>query len=205
MFDLADGGEIFVELFAVARGDALLEAAGFSLHGVHDALAVLEAAGLLGDFFGGAVDEQFFENFRRPVIGGHRDAAARDGQAGAAVGGAEDEAAEARGGREFLEHELVEGNGVAKTARARMRRGGEKARLAGMSAVHVGMRHAGEDGEIAAQVAQRLEVGRQREVAAGLGGEKVLGVNAQRGADGDEAADGAGGGGRGKRAGSGSE
>ena len=67
---------------------------------------------------------------------------------------------------DLLRGELIERNGVAETAAAGMRRGGEEAVVRRMTAVHVGMRHAAEDGELVPMITQQIQVGGGGVVAA---------------------------------------
>ena len=71
---------------------------------------------------------------------------------------------------------LVERDGVAEPAAARMRRGGEEAVVRRMPAVHVGMRHAAEDGEVVAVLLQQLRgKARARSRAPSSSGKKCSG------------------------------
>ena len=78
---------------------------------------------------------------------------------------------------------LVERDGVAEAAAARMRRGGEEAVVRRMPAVHVGMRHAAEHGEIVAMLLEQFEVGRQRVIAPALLREEMFRQQAEVVAD----------------------
>src|ERR1700687_2415253 len=78
---------------------------------------------------------------------------------------------------------LVERDGVAKAAAARMRRGGEEAIVRGMSAIDVRMRNAAEDGEVVAVFFEVLEIRRQRVIAPALLWEKLTRQQAEVVAD----------------------
>src|SRR5262245_10054555 len=69
-----------------------------------------------------------------------------------------------------------------------MRRGGEKAIVRGMPAVHVRMPHAAEDREIVAVFLQQFEVGRQRVIASALFREEMLRQQTEIVADAKQAA-----------------
>src|SRR5205809_6698376 len=69
---------------------------------------------------------------------------------------------------------LVERDGVAETGAARMRRSGEKTIVRRMPAVHVGMPHAAEHGEIVAMLLEHFEVRRQRVIAPAFLGKEMF-------------------------------
>jgi hypothetical protein len=83
---------------------------------------------------------------------------------------------------------LVERDGVAEACAARMRCGGEKAIVRGMSAIHVRMPHAAEDRKIVAVVLQQFEVRRERVVAATVLREEIFRQQTEVIADAKEAA-----------------
>ena len=61
---------------------------------------------------------------------------------------------------------LIERDGVAEAAAARMRRRGEEAVVRRVPAIDVRMRDAAEDGEVVAVLLEHFEIGRERVVAA---------------------------------------
>ena len=69
---------------------------------------------------------------------------------------------------------LVERDGVAETGAARMGRGREKTIVRRMPAVHVGMPHAAEHGEIIAMLPEHFEVRRQRIIPPAFLGEEMF-------------------------------
>src|SRR5207249_8287937 len=77
---------------------------------------------------------------------------------------------------------------VFETRTSGMRRGGEKRPLGVVAAVHVRMRGAGDDGELVAEFLDDLQVSRQLEVAAGLGGNEIRLKKSQAEIDGHHAA-----------------
>ena len=83
---------------------------------------------------------------------------------------------------------LVERDGVAERTAGRVRGGRQEADVGRVAAIHVGMRDAGEDGEVLAVLLEDLEVVRGRVVAAGVGGEELTGQQAEVVADGEHAA-----------------
>src|SRR5439155_7688393 len=83
---------------------------------------------------------------------------------------------------------LVERDGVAEAAAARMRRGREEAIVRRMPAIHVGMRHAAEDGEIVAMLLEDLEIRRQWVITPVLLREEMFGQQTQVVADAEEPA-----------------
>src|SRR2546423_587267 len=70
---------------------------------------------------------------------------------------------------------LVQRNGVAEAATARMRRGGEEAIVCRMAAVHVRMRHAAENGKIIPMLFKNFEIGRESIIPSGLLRKKLIG------------------------------
>ncbi len=84
--------------------------------------------------------------------------------------------------------ELIERDRIAEAAAARMRRGGEEAVVRRVAAIHIGMRHAAENGEFIAVLAQLFQIRRERVVAPGLLGKKLLGYEAEVVAHGEDAA-----------------
>src|SRR6185503_11302978 len=67
----------------------------------------------------------------------------------------------------------VEGDRVSERPATRMRRGRQERDLSRVTAVHVGVRHAAEDGQFLAEVFEDFQVGRLRIVPARLRGEEV--------------------------------
>ena len=83
---------------------------------------------------------------------------------------------------------LVERDGVAKRAAARMRRGGEETDVGRVPAIDVRMRDAAEYGEVVAVRLELLKIGRQRIIAAGARGEELIREQAEVVADGEHPA-----------------
>src|SRR5260221_722458 len=83
---------------------------------------------------------------------------------------------------------LIEGNSVAEASAAGMRRGGEKAIVRRMSAVHVWMRHPAKDGKIVAVLFQNFQIRRERIIASGFLGKELFGQQAEVVADGQHPA-----------------
>src|SRR4051812_5243580 len=82
---------------------------------------------------------------------------------------------------------LVEGDRVAKSAAARVRRRGEKADIRRMPGIHVGMRDTAEDGEIIPMLAQQIEVRRRRVTPPRLLGKELIRKEPEVVADGEDA------------------
>ena len=83
---------------------------------------------------------------------------------------------------------LVERDGIAKRAAARMRRGGEETDVRRVPAIHVRMRDAAEHGEVIAVRLEHIEIGRRRIIAAGARGEELIREQAEIVADGEHPA-----------------
>ena len=62
LFEFADAGKIFVELFGVALAEVPRRALRLRMHGVHDALAFAEFLHLRLDFLRAALEEEFRED-----------------------------------------------------------------------------------------------------------------------------------------------
>ena len=133
---------------------------------------------LLIDFLFRAVEKQFGEELAWPAIAGNLHAAARPRKT--ARHRIQREARVARLAADSLRRKLIERNRIPKTGLGRMRRSRQKGPFRVMAAIHVGMREAGEDGEIFAQRLKRLEIERRRVAAPRFRGKEVLGVNAER-------------------------
>ena len=147
-----------------------------------------QAARLGLHLVGPALEEQPGEDAGRAEVGRHERAAARPGKAEAL--GRKRQAGEARLAADVLGRELVERDAVAEAGPAlRMRRGGQEAVEGIVARADVGMRQAGDHGEVVAEVLERLQVGRELVVLAGLLREEVGRMHAQRRADADHAAD----------------
>ena len=180
LLQFAHAREILVEPVAVVRTDAALQGLRLVGHGIEDATAELQLAHLVRLLRLGPLDEEMAEDFRSLLI-------ARDEHAGAGPRktahalldvDAEVQGREPRQMPDALGDVLVERDGVAEAAAARMRRGGEEAVVRRMPAVHVRMRHAAEDGQVVAVRLQVLQIRRQRVAAAGLLGEEPVGQQA---------------------------
>ena len=169
-----------------SRGaDGALQLLGVAGDGVEDAFAGFELADLGLDLVGGALDEQLPEHLGRLVLRRNGDAGAGARQAARARVDGQRERREARERADALGDVLVERDGVAKRAAARVRRAGEEADVGRVAAIDVGMRHAAEDGEVFAMLLQQLQVRRGRVVAAGAGWQEVLAQQAEIVADGE--------------------
>src|SRR5438445_7709948 len=83
---------------------------------------------------------------------------------------------------------LVQRDGVAETAAARMRRGREEAVVRRMAAIHVGMRHAAEDREIVAMLLEDSQIRRQWVITPVLLREEMFGQQTKVVADAEEPA-----------------
>ena len=190
LFEVAHAGEILVEPIAVARGHAALEVFRLAADGVEDALPALKFAELRGDFGRRTLHEHPAKHVRRFFLA--RDEGARSRPRETALTlldiDPESERRETRFVADAFCDVLIEGDGIAETATAGMRRRGEEAHVGGMTGVHVGMRHAAEHRKIVAMVREVLQVGREGVAAAGLSGEKLIGEQAEVIADSEQAA-----------------
>src|SRR6266487_4479272 len=83
---------------------------------------------------------------------------------------------------------LVERDGVAEAAAARMRRGREEAVVCRMPPIHVGMRHTAENGEIVAMFLENFQIRRQWVIAPALLREELFGQQTKVVADAEEPA-----------------
>ena len=188
MLQIAHAGEVLVEARAIARADARLQIFGLAGDRVEDAAAGVELADLRVDLRGAALQEHLLEYGRRFVFRRNGDAGAGPGKAAIARVDGEGEGRKAGEDADLLGDVLIERDGIAEGAAAGMGRGGQEADVGGMSAIHVGMRDAGEDAEIVAVLLEEFQVGRRDVVAACAGGKELIGEQSQVVADGEHAA-----------------
>ncbi len=190
LFDVAHGGEVFVELGFVFAVDLTGEAVGFFEDGVEDGgldLVFLNAAGLA---VFGVANEQSFEEFGGASDGRDADAGLGPGDLAAAVDaafGADGEGGETGLEADFIGQVLVDGD-VAMWAVLGLgiEDAGEEG-VDGEVAAFDAVIKAAEDGEVAAVVPQWLKEGGLFVIAPGGGGEELLGLEPEEVADGDEA------------------
>ena len=190
LLDVADGGEVFVQLGLVLLVDLAGEALGLLAHGVED--RGLHAVVLLATLaaFGGVADEELVEEFGG--VGDGRDAHAglRPGDLAAAVDaafGTDGERGEAGLVADLLGEELVERDvAVRAVLRLGVEHAGEEGvhrEVAALDAVV----EAAEDGQLVLLLPERFQQGRLFEVAAGGLREQLLGLVAEQVADRHEA------------------
>ena len=215
--EVADGGEVFVELAAVGVAEGALEAVGIVEDVVEDALAVEGAAGAGFEGGGGiGVAEEALKGGAGIDFGAHRlrggfprevelVGAAVAGVAGAgalAAVATEFEGREARLLADLVGGDLIDGDAgldVGAGGFARVDAGEETGRGAGVgaAAIAVFVAHAigeaGDDGEIAAVGGERFENGGELVVGAGGGGGPVGHVGTVGDVDPRDAARGEGG------------
>src|SRR6185369_12008997 len=110
LFEFANTGEVFVELFAVVAADDLFEPLCLIADGVEHTLAVREPAGLCLHFIGTAIEEEPREHARRPAFGGDGGTAACPRQAEPFA--RQRQARKPRFAAEVLGRELIERNRV---------------------------------------------------------------------------------------------
>ena len=164
LFRFAHRGEIFVELLAIARADAALHAFGVFEHRIEHATSFAQPLDLRLLFFGTPLDEHVAEQARRLLDAENSYAACRYGNAAAAEG----EIAEPSLQADLLGGQLIERNRIAKIRRAGVRRAGEPSLVGRVAAIDIGVRRAGDHGEVFAQIGERFKVGRGDVVAAGF-------------------------------------
>jgi hypothetical protein len=149
---VADASEVLVEPVAVLGAEVSLEPFGAVVDEVEYALAPVQVVDASVDFVGRALHEHAAVESRDAALGRDGDAAAgvRQGLHGDADMG--NQGRDAGEVAEPLRRHLVERDAVAEGAAAGVRGGRQERLLARVPAVHAGMRHAAEDGQVAAVV-----------------------------------------------------
>ena len=187
LLQLADAGEILVELFAVASAQVTLHLPGLIADRVEDALAVGQPPGLGLHLVGAAFQKQLGEHVRRPILRRHGRTALGPGKAGPFA--RQRERGETRLAVNMIGRELVERDGVLEARPPfRMRGRGQKAQVGIVAGADVGMRQPGDDREVVAKVFQDLQVGRQLVIAARFFRKEKRRMQAQRRVDANHAA-----------------
>ena len=186
-FKFANAGEVLVEGLVIFAAEFSGDVSGLLTDEIHNTLAVFDLAEAGRFFFGVAIEEESGEETGGPGLG-------RDANAGAGVGkpgvvGREGERRDAGEMADALGGVLVERDGVFKAGLAGMGGSGEVAFFGGVAAIDIGVHEPGDDGEFFAVGLERFEVGGDFVVAARFFREEERGVDAEGGADGEEAAD----------------
>ena len=172
LLQVADAGEVLVEPLAIPRAHTPLQPLRLIRDRVHDAAAERQFARLCLDLLRRAAEEQPLEDLGRPVLAGNEHASRRPRQAACALRhvDAERERRITRQVPDTLGDVLVEGDAVAEAAARRMRRGRQEADVRRVAAIHIGVHDAAAHGEIVAEGAKLLQIGRQLVVAPCLTG-----------------------------------
>ena len=187
LLQLADAGEVLVELFAVAGAEVRLQLPGLIADRVEDALAVAQPAGLglalRRDGLRGTA-WRTRSTARNPTARAHR-CGSRTGRSLRTTGPGWGSASRRRCARPRT--------GPARCCSEagpllRMRGGGQEAVDGIVAGAHVRMRQPGDDREVVAKVLEDLQVRRQLVILAGLLREEIRRMQAQRRADADHAA-----------------
>lgn len=177
LLQFSHGGQILIETAFVVTAELALEAADVIAHGVEDAATILEAFERGGSLIGIALDEHFAKQGRWAVLGGQQHAIACPGEA--AVGlvdvHAEVQRRKTRLLTELLGGVLIKRDAVAEAAARRVACGGEEAVLRAVTACDGWMREAAEDGEVASECREFLQIGRERVARAFVLREEMLG------------------------------
>ncbi len=152
-FHFAHRGEILVHPLAVGAAELLLQRRGACGHGVENAAPHTEVLDLSLHRCGIARDEQGFKNLCRTILGGEHHAAGIERERlVSALRHDQRQRCHARLDADALGGKLIKRDAVAKRRAARMRRGGEERRLRRVTACYIGVRRAGENGELVAEI-----------------------------------------------------
>ena len=176
LLQFSHGGQILIETAFVVAAEVTLEAADVIAHGVEDAAAILKAFERGGSLFGIALDEHFAKQGRWAVFGGQQHAIAGPGEATVRLVDvhAQVQRGKARLLTELFRRELIERNAVAEATARRIACGGEEAVLRAVTACDGWMREAAEDGEVASECREFLQIGRERVARAFVLREEML-------------------------------
>src|SRR6185437_11451992 len=168
----ADAGEVFVELVSIVGAEMRLHPPGRVADRVKDTPSVAQSLGLRLHVLRASFLKQLGEHAGGETVRRHQRAAARPRQAESLA--REGQAGEARRAADTLGRELVERDTVAETRPSlRMRGCGQKAEDGIVAGADLRMRQAGHDGEVVAELLERLQVGCERVILAGLLREEV--------------------------------
>ena len=186
LLHVADGLGVVGDLLLVVRAEAGLERGEAFAHAVEHALAAFETGHFHFDVTGFTGEEEAGEDVRGLVKRRHACAARRVRERAAVLRG-EREEREARGGADVLGGEVIERDAVAKAAGGGVLGAGKEARLGRVVAADFRVRDAGEDRELAAQIAEHFQILAGLVIAPGQLGEERRAIEAEVCADADHA------------------